>query len=78
MGAEMTELEFKVAAKAALLQQAIHVLGLNMSSSTVAALRFVARMIEMNREQQGAMQAEAVRAELQFAVADSQRFKENR
>lgn len=71
----MTELERKVAAKAAFLEQTIIITGLNMSSSTVAALRFVARMIEMHRETEE-IPAEAVLVELQFAVADSQRHKE--
>lgn len=72
---ERTELRIKVAQKTAFLQQTILIGGLNMSSSTVAALRFTARLIELGREQQPPTPA-VLKTELEFAIADSQRHKE--
>jgi len=70
---EQKDLEAKVAGKTALLQQIILVTGMNMSSSTVAALRLTARLIEMGRGPKPT--GDEVKAELSFAVVDSQRHK---
>ena len=74
MNEKLTDLERKVAEKAFDLQQFILLSGMNMSSSTVGALRLAARMIELGRQPEQPSEEE-VRLEISFATADSQRHK---